>query len=69
MEVVCIVLHNNNLSDELLPLTIGLAKNWLTERSINFCFAIQLQLSARRYIFGNRINNGLLIINQATVPG
>ena len=52
------------MTKQLLP-TKGLAKNWLTKRNINFCFAIQLQLSARRYKFGNRNNNELLIINLA----
>jgi hypothetical protein len=44
-----------------------LAKNWQTERNINFCFAIQLQFSARLYKFGNNNNNEFLIINLAAV--
>jgi len=44
-----------------------LAKNWLTQRSINFCLAIQLVLSAGRYKFGNINNNEHLIINLAAV--
>jgi hypothetical protein len=45
-----------------------LAKNWLTECNINFCLAIQQQLSAGRYKFGDNNNNKLLIINLAAVP-
>jgi len=45
-----------------------LAKNWLTIRSINFYLATELQLSAGRNKFGDRINNELLIINLTSVP-
>jgi hypothetical protein len=44
-----------------------LAKNWLTQRSINFSLAIVLWLSAGLYKFGDINNNELLIINLATV--
>jgi hypothetical protein len=44
-----------------------LGKNWQTERSINFYFAIQLLFSARRYKFGSINNNELLIINLTAV--
>jgi hypothetical protein len=44
-----------------------LAKNWLTVRSTNFCFATPQQLSAGRYKFGDINNNELLIINLAAV--
>jgi len=47
----------------------GLAKNWLTVRSINFCLATRLQLSTGLYKFGDINNNELLIINLAAVPG
>ena len=50
----------------MLP-TNGLAKNWLTKRSINFYFAIQLLYQTGRHKFGNRNNNELLIINLASV--
>jgi len=46
-----------------------LAKNWLTEHSINFWLAIQLKLSAGHYKFGGINNNELLNINLAAVPG
>jgi len=42
-------------------------KTGLTKRNINFCLATQLLFSARRYKFGNRHNNELLIINLAAV--
>jgi hypothetical protein len=38
-----------------------LAKNWLTQRSINFCLATQLLFSARHYKFGDVNNNEHLI--------
>jgi hypothetical protein len=44
-----------------------LAKNWLTQRSINFGLANQLLLSAGHYKFGDINNNELLIINLAAV--
>jgi len=53
--------------DTVLQLTLGLAKNWTTRRSINFCFAIVLQLSTGHYKFGDINNNELLIINLAVV--
>ena len=45
----------------------GLAKNWLTVRSINFCVAIQLWFSSRHYKFGGSNNNKLLSINLISV--
>jgi len=51
------------------PPTKSLAKNWLTQRNINFCFAIVLQLSAGVYKFSDINNNELLIINLTAVPG
>jgi len=50
------------LSDTVLQLTLGLAKNWATQHSTNFCFAIVLQLSTGHYKFGDINNNELLII-------
>jgi hypothetical protein len=46
----------------------GLAKNWLTQRNINFCLATQQLLLAGHYKFGDNNNNELLIINLAAIP-
>jgi hypothetical protein len=52
-----------------MPTTKSLAKNWLTQRNLNFCFATKLLFPARHYKFGDINNNELLIINLAAVPG
>jgi len=56
------IIKNRNNREHAVWLKTG-----ATQRSINFCLAIVLWLSARRYKFGHINNNELLVINLSAV--
>jgi hypothetical protein len=46
-----------------MRITKSLAKNWLAQHGLKFCFSIQVLISAH-YKFGDINNNELLIVSQ-----